>query len=747
MKKRLLIMCTLVTSAMSVWADNITFSPLQYETLPNMQVPRRGHVCFATASGDIVAVGGHTTNFNLTTTAERLHDGVWESISINNPHDGAACVMLPDGRVLVAGGFSSRIGVGQSTVCDIYDPATNSFSSTGNMQIQRAFCNGIAIGDGNNVLMSGNWYASDATFELWDGNSWTSFGNKEVELNNPFLVNAGNGIVYVFGCRNPYGSLVAVTVWRVDTNNKTAETVADTGLEEYELVHGDYFFSDTPDGDILLLGKKDDKVHLLSFSAATAKVTEKAVLPATTPSGKFVINYSPGILVNKSRKEAYIVGGYRTEDGNHSLNVINYNLETGYMYAFDGGPFPGALYWGTWVLQPTTGNLIFTGGSKSDNFDPVTTTISVKPYLEQTTPESDLLVYEYNETDKTATVVERKVWVQLDEYHSTMVNSYYGDIVIPEKVNGYTVTAIGDYAFWKDYEQCITSVVIPKTVKKIGNGAFLYCDQLRELTIPATVEYIGERIIAGSGVRELTIEDSDQPLTIFVVSSSPLADGEQCTKVYVGRNIELTNPDFTPEYGPFNWAGYITDLTYGPLVTRLHKYECWRAGALQRVTFLTDKVTVFPENAFGSCSNLVSIQLPEKLERIEACGIFGSEKMKTITLPATLRYVGQQGLDNSALEKIYIHATTPPATEEGCSYFESQVLENCKLYVPNGTQEAYQTANVWKDFQHIIGMDYTGINAVSVSTKANVIHSLDGRRVENPAKGIYIMNGKKVVIK
>lgn len=133
MKKRLLIMCTLVTSAMSVWADNITFSPLQYETLPNMQVPRRGHVCFATANGDIVAVGGHTTNFNLTTTAERLHNGAWESVSISNPHDGAACVTLPDGRVLVAGGFSSRIGVGQSTVCDVYDPTTNSFSSTGNM--------------------------------------------------------------------------------------------------------------------------------------------------------------------------------------------------------------------------------------------------------------------------------------------------------------------------------------------------------------------------------------------------------------------------------------------------------------------------------------------------------------------------------------------------------------------------------------------------------------------------------------
>jgi hypothetical protein len=75
------------------------------------------------------------------------------------------------------------------------------------------------------------------------------------------------------------------------------------------------------------------------------------------------------------------------------------------------------------------------------------------------------------------------------------------------------------------------------------------------------------------------------------------------------------------------------------------------------------------------------------------------------------------------------------------------VLANCKLYVPNGTQEAYQTARIWNEFQHIIGMDYTGISTVGASAKVNKLHTLDGRRVENPAKGLYIMNGKKVVIK
>ena len=49
MKKRLsTILCALVATAMGVWADDVTFSPLQSESLPDMQVARRGHVCFAT---------------------------------------------------------------------------------------------------------------------------------------------------------------------------------------------------------------------------------------------------------------------------------------------------------------------------------------------------------------------------------------------------------------------------------------------------------------------------------------------------------------------------------------------------------------------------------------------------------------------------------------------------------------------------------------------------------------------------
>jgi hypothetical protein len=328
--------------------------------------------------------------------------------------------------------------------------------------------------------------------------------------------------------------------------------------------------------------------------------------------------------------------------------------------------------------------------------------------------------------------------------------------VIPEEVNGYTVTAIDDYAFMNDWgtdELTITSIDIPNTIKKIGKFAFYNCLLLKKLTIPASVETIGEQIIAGSTVQELTVEDSDQPLNIYVVSNDMalLAYGEQCTKVYLGRNIRINSEygEGTGGYGPFTWAGALTDLTYGPQVSWLHKYECWRADNLQRVTFLTDKVKELPESAFGECTNLSSIQLPSKLERIERTGIFGSQKLKTITLPATVRYVGGQGLDNPNLEAIYASPTTPPATEENYSYFGGEnVLSNCKLYVPKGSGEAYKNAPIWKDFLNIIEDETLGISTLNASKVQNAYFTLGGQRVSQPTRsGIYVNNGKKVVVK
>ena len=45
------------------------------------------------------------------------------------------------------------------------------------------------------------------------------------------------------------------------------------------------------------------------------------------------------------------------------------------------------------------------------------------------------------------------------------------------------------------------------------------------------------------------------------------------------------------------------------------------------------------------------------------------------------------------------------------------------------------------------GGDGTGIESVTSNNSVGGIYDLQGRKVENPEKGIYIVNGKKILVK
>ena len=71
-----------------------------------------------------------------------------------------------------------------------------------------------------------------------------------------------------------------------------------------------------------------------------------------------------------------------------------------------------------------------------------------------------------------------------------------GSVIIPSKFGSYTVTAIGNSAFYAC--TLITDVVIPNTVKSIGNYAFAYCPSLVSVEIPSSVTSIGTNAFKNS---------------------------------------------------------------------------------------------------------------------------------------------------------------------------------------------------------------------------------------------------------
>ena len=75
--------------------------------------------------------------------------------------------------------------------------------------------------------------------------------------------------------------------------------------------------------------------------------------------------------------------------------------------------------------------------------------------------------------------------------NTAIITGYSGSessVAIPQSIDGYTITEISDDAFISD---CITEIIIPNGITKIGWFAFKECSSLKKITVPSSVQSIG----------------------------------------------------------------------------------------------------------------------------------------------------------------------------------------------------------------------------------------------------------------
>ena len=140
-----------------------------WEVTGQMTTPRYDHTLTLLADGRVLAAGGRTqapaslVNFN---TAE-IYDPVTEEWTpTGSMHDyrwAHTATLLPDGRVLVAGGFGGTpVGSGANAqpvvdTAEIYDPATGQWTLTDNLNLRRALHVAELLPDGRVLVAGGRW--------------------------------------------------------------------------------------------------------------------------------------------------------------------------------------------------------------------------------------------------------------------------------------------------------------------------------------------------------------------------------------------------------------------------------------------------------------------------------------------------------------------------------------------------------------------------------------------------------------
>ena len=108
-----------------------------------------------------------------------------------------------------------------------------------------------------------------------------------------------------------------------------------------------------------------------------------------------------------------------------------------------------------------------------------------------------------------------------------------GDLIIPESIDGYTVTAIEAYSFY--YCTGFTGkLVIPDTVKTIGKAAFAGCYNLTSVKLPGGLREIGYGAFIGcKGLTDLTLPD-----LVDEIANYAFYDCDKLTSVAFGGHIQ-----------------------------------------------------------------------------------------------------------------------------------------------------------------------------------------------------------------
>ncbi|HEY5429637.1 MAG TPA: MFS transporter, partial [Solirubrobacteraceae bacterium] len=180
----------------------------------SMGMARAAHTATLLPDGKVLVAGGQDGAGNVTATAE-LYDpasNTWSPAgSLATAREQQTATLLPDGRVLVAGGY---VPGDVTAAAELYDPASNSWSPAASMSTPRAGDTATLLSDGSVLIAGGTASVSSgagelASAELYDpaSDSWSSAGSMTTARTEDTATLLSDGRVLVAGGLNSSAEL------------------------------------------------------------------------------------------------------------------------------------------------------------------------------------------------------------------------------------------------------------------------------------------------------------------------------------------------------------------------------------------------------------------------------------------------------------------------------------------------------------------------------------------------------------
>ena len=309
------------------------------------------------------------------------------------------------------------------------------------------------------------------------------------------------------------------------------------------------------------------------------------------------------------------------------------------------------------------------------------------------------------------------------------------NVVIPEYIDGYKVTAIGNSAFFDN--QSLSSVMIPKSVIVIGNGAFVdcmslesitfpnalttigsyafqCCESLKSITLPASLKEIGMGAFGYCiSIENFKVDKNNQHYTA-IDNSLYTKDGKTLVQYALGNGKEkvvIADTVTCIGYTSFSGSESIVEVVVPDSITYIERaafHSCTSLTTVTIGTFEKNNVVSFCEigdDAFLDCDALTNVIIGNSVKSINSSsnGTFGScNALSTVKIGDSLEIIGNYTFkDCTSLVNIEI--------SENNKYFKT--IDN-NIYSKDGkTIVLYAPGKKEKSFVIPNGVSSVGDNA------------------------------------
>ena len=301
------------------------------------------------------------------------------------------------------------------------------------------------------------------------------------------------------------------------------------------------------------------------------------------------------------------------------------------------------------------------------------------------------------------------------------------------------VTSIGNSAFMGCAN--LASVTIPASVETIDDYAFSLCTGLTSITIPASVTTIGKYTFKGSGLTSITI-----PNSVTSIGEEAFSECEDLVTVTLNSNPKIDANAFK------NYTNPNPTVTMN-LMANSADEKYWMTFYNENYNFQADANTqVFKAALSDTKVSLTELTTDKIVNKDNAVLLKSTASPIVMTLTSSNSENVFTGNDLNGVSDPAGHTAADPSTTfvlnkgtQGVGFYR---LTTGKTL---GVGKAYLSYS-GGGASNFFGLDDDGTTGIdngqwTIDNSDKVFYDLNGRRIMNPTKGLYIVNGKKVLLK